>query len=306
MRVFKIDFFLIFNYSIMSDVNANELNIDNFNLSNEAIIKCSKVSDPILTALAAAKTIGKDRELKAILEHTLANYLDQHTEMYELMEKQNPRDILITFESNIFDHSIIKINNVLSNIIKEINIYLNDEHFIISKKENDNYSHSRLIYCDKKDDNYELYKQLSDDDCKLIKVLDARSTVIILAEHINSDIKKKCSIKNIQIPIMEPVISEKNNILYELSSKIKSLIGDVTKYLYGNDTEYYTCFVTRYVNGKLSICLSFSLFINNKFYNADFKNDKIFNKIKYEIQVEHTNYIDNLTKYSFVVLDEVK
>ena len=221
--------------------------IDNFNLSNEAIIKCSKVSDPILTALAAAKTIGKDRELKAILEHTLAKWLDQQS-LYELMENQDREGIL-------------EINKCLASITEEIIHYTNGEYFVEKEykiykefgegnktyKTYKTYVYGRLIKCDKKFQATDEIKPLT------FEIIDSFLTTYVNEEIHNKIYEVGNNVYNIYGKIKNESDKQGPNLFPELAEKIKLQIKKISKLLFID--ELYAEFNVFGVNGDLCLKL---------------------------------------------------
>ena len=167
--------------------------------------------------MAAAKAMGKDRELKAILEHTIANYLDHNSELYEQIEKQNREEILDSVIRNLYEHDILEINKCLSNIVKEITRYMNGEYFTEDEeKNNNNVTYFNLIHSDKK-------LQITDK----IKPLTFTSIAQFLSVYVNEEISRKIPQHNrgvFQIISDDYLYTKKSDIFPELTKRIKILI----------------------------------------------------------------------------------
>ena len=97
--------------------------IETLTESKSVIIQCSKKCDPYLSIVSAAATIGKDREIRSLVENLLADWLDNNKNLYEVIKKQKPHNIVKQTLSNIYEQDTIIINKTLNQICDEINKY---------------------------------------------------------------------------------------------------------------------------------------------------------------------------------------
>lgn len=209
----------------IKEINSLE-SLESFNSSNAALIECSKFGNPYLVTLAAASTIGKDRELQSIIEKRTAEWLDDNKELYKVMKKQKSSDIAAETLSSIYEQDANIINKTIKQMCDEIKKYCNNEYF--------NYSSIKIVYCSKEND---LYETLSDLANKYyINCLTPIHIMGFLTTHLNPDLYAFYKLnKKMVFPWPFSNSFYKDNLLKELVDKIALLIDQIKIYIHEDE-----------------------------------------------------------------------